>query len=121
MLREEGYLDDVRYARLFAHALRARGDDVVARVAQVANRLVIEQSSRRISRRARSGFRLRRSQHDALQVLIDESWRGRRWAAESDISNCFGGIPGRDVGAPARVRFRGNADFDLAQPNTLAQ
>ena len=32
-------------------------------------------------------------QHDALQVLIDESWRGRRWVAESDIANCFEAIP----------------------------
>jgi group II intron reverse transcriptase/maturase len=39
------------------------------------------------------GFRPRRSQHDALQVLIDEAWDGRRWVAESDISNCFGEIP----------------------------
>jgi len=39
------------------------------------------------------GFRPRRSQHDALQVLIDEAWGGRRWVAESDISNCFGEIP----------------------------
>lgn len=27
------------------------------------------------------GFRPRRSAHDALQVLIDERWRGRRWVA----------------------------------------
>src|SRR5436190_566402 len=39
------------------------------------------------------GFRPGRSQHDALQVLIDESWRGRRWALETDIANCFGEIP----------------------------
>ena len=39
------------------------------------------------------GFRPRRSAHDALQVLIDESWRGRRWIAESDIANCFEAIP----------------------------
>lgn len=39
------------------------------------------------------GFRPRRSQHDALQVLIDEAWDGRRWVAESDVSNCFGTIP----------------------------
>ncbi len=39
------------------------------------------------------GFRPRRSQHDALQVLIDEAWDGRRWVAESDVSNCFGAIP----------------------------
>src|SRR5215208_1368922 len=39
------------------------------------------------------GFRPQRSQHDALQVLIDESWRGRRWAVESDVANCFEAIP----------------------------
>src|ERR687891_1342979 len=39
------------------------------------------------------GFRPKRSQHDALQVLIDQSWKGRRWVAESDIANCFEAIP----------------------------
>jgi group II intron reverse transcriptase/maturase len=27
-----------------------------------------------------------------LQVLIDESWRGRRWVVETDIANCFEAI-----------------------------
>ena len=35
------------------------------------------------------GFRPKRGAHDALQVLIDESWRGRRWVVETDIANCF--------------------------------
>ncbi len=39
------------------------------------------------------GFRPKRSAHDALQVLIDESWGGRRWVLESDIANCFEAIP----------------------------
>jgi hypothetical protein len=39
------------------------------------------------------GFRPGRSAHDALQVLIDESWRGRRWVVETDIANCFEAIP----------------------------
>jgi RNA-directed DNA polymerase len=39
------------------------------------------------------GFRPRRSAHDALQVLIDESWRGRRWVVETDIASCFESIP----------------------------
>jgi RNA-directed DNA polymerase len=39
------------------------------------------------------GFAPRRSAHDALQVLIDESWRGRRWVVETDIANCFEAIP----------------------------
>ncbi|MCA1709891.1 MAG: group II intron reverse transcriptase/maturase [Actinobacteria bacterium] len=39
------------------------------------------------------GFRPKRSAHDALQVLLDESWGGRRWAVETDIANCFEAIP----------------------------
>ena len=39
------------------------------------------------------GFRPRRSAHDALQVLIDEAWSGRRWVVETDIANCFEAIP----------------------------
>ena len=39
------------------------------------------------------GFRPRRSQHDALQVLVDEAWRGKRWIVESDVANCFVAIP----------------------------
>ena len=39
------------------------------------------------------GFRPGRSAHDALQVLVDESWRGARRIAESDVSNCFEAIP----------------------------
>ena len=35
------------------------------------------------------GFRPKRSAHDGLQVLIDESWRGRRWVVETDIANCL--------------------------------
>jgi RNA-directed DNA polymerase len=39
------------------------------------------------------GFRPRRATHDALQVLIDESWRGNRWVVETDVADCFGSIP----------------------------
>ncbi len=39
------------------------------------------------------GFRPKRGAHDALQVLIDESWRGRRWVVETDIASCFEAIP----------------------------
>jgi retron-type reverse transcriptase len=39
------------------------------------------------------GFRPRLGQHDALQVVIDEAWRGRRWVVETDIANCFEAIP----------------------------
>ncbi|MFZ0976066.1 MAG: group II intron reverse transcriptase/maturase [Solirubrobacteraceae bacterium] len=63
------------------------------RVVQTATRLVIEPIFEADFLPCSFGFRPRRSQHGALQVLIDESWRGRRWVAESDISNCFGEIP----------------------------
>jgi RNA-directed DNA polymerase len=39
------------------------------------------------------GFRPGRSTHDALQVVIDEAGRGRRWVVETDIANCFEAIP----------------------------
>jgi len=39
------------------------------------------------------GFRPKRSPHDALQVLIDECGRGRRWVVETDIASCFSAIP----------------------------
>ena len=39
------------------------------------------------------GFRPNRAAHDALQVLVDEAWRGRRWVVETDIANCFSAIP----------------------------
>jgi RNA-directed DNA polymerase len=38
-------------------------------------------------------FRPKRSPHDALQVLIDECWQGRRWVVETDIASCFSAIP----------------------------
>ena len=39
------------------------------------------------------GFRPQRGQHDALQVLLDESFKGNRWVVETDIANCFEAIP----------------------------
>ena len=39
------------------------------------------------------GFRPRRGADDALQVLIDESWRGRGWLVETDVARCFEAIP----------------------------
>jgi group II intron reverse transcriptase/maturase len=63
------------------------------RVVQAALRAVIEPIFEADMLECSFGFRPKRSQHDALQVLIDEAWDGRRWVAESDISNCFGEIP----------------------------
>jgi group II intron reverse transcriptase/maturase len=63
------------------------------RVAQAALKAVIEPIFEADMLECSYGFRPGRSQHDALQVLIDEAWDGRRWVAESDVSNCFGAIP----------------------------
>ncbi|MGH2651053.1 MAG: hypothetical protein ACRDHK_07580 [Actinomycetota bacterium] len=38
------------------------------------------------------GYRSGRAPHDALQVLLDESFRGRRWVVETDIPDCFSAI-----------------------------
>jgi RNA-directed DNA polymerase len=66
---------------------------VRGRVAQAALRTVIEPIFEADMLECSFGFRPRRSAHDALQVLIDEAWDGRRWVAESDVSDCFGAIP----------------------------
>ena len=59
------------------------------RIVQAALKTVIEPIFEADFMPCSFGFRPRRSQHDALQVLIDEAWDGRRWVAESDISNCL--------------------------------
>ena len=63
------------------------------RVVQSAVKIVIEPIFEADFLSCSFGFRPKRSAHDALQVLVDESWRGRRWVAESDVSDCFGAIP----------------------------
>ena len=39
------------------------------------------------------GFRPKRSALDALQVLVDEAWQGRRRVVETDIANCLDAVP----------------------------
>ena len=63
------------------------------RVVQAAAKIVIEPIFEADMLECSFGFRPTRSAHDALQVLIDEAWRGRRWVAESDVANCFEAIP----------------------------
>jgi len=43
------------------------------------------------------GFRPKRAAHDALQVLLDESFAGQRWVVETDIANCFEAIPKEEL------------------------
>jgi group II intron reverse transcriptase/maturase len=63
------------------------------RIVQSACKIVLESIFEADMLPCSFGFRPRRSTHDALQVLIDESWRGRRWVVETDIANCFEAIP----------------------------
>src|SRR5271167_3798820 len=63
------------------------------RVVQAALKLVIEPVFEADFLPCSFGFRPRKSAHDALQVLIDQSWKGRRWVLESDIADCFEAIP----------------------------
>jgi group II intron reverse transcriptase/maturase len=63
------------------------------RVVQAAAKIVLEPIFEADMLNCSFGFRPRRAAHDALQVLIDESWRGRRWVVETDIANCFEAIP----------------------------
>ncbi len=63
------------------------------RVVQAATKLAIEPVFEADFLPCSFGFRPKRSAHDALQVLLDESWGGRRWVVETDIANCFEAIP----------------------------
>jgi RNA-directed DNA polymerase len=63
------------------------------RVVQAALKTVLEPVFEADMLPCSFGFRPKRSAHDALQVLIDESFAGRRWVVESDIANCFTAIP----------------------------
>jgi RNA-directed DNA polymerase len=67
------------------------------RVVQAACKIVLEPVFEADFLPCSFGFRPRRSAHDALQVLIDESWRGRRWVVETDIASCFESIPHHDL------------------------
>jgi group II intron reverse transcriptase/maturase len=63
------------------------------RIVQAAAKIVLEPIFEADMLPCSFGFRPKRSPHDALQVLIEESGRGRRWVVETDIANCFSAIP----------------------------
>ena len=63
------------------------------RVVQAALKIVIEPVFEADMLPCSFGFRPKRSAHDALQVLLDESLRGKRWVVETDIADCFTAIP----------------------------
>jgi group II intron reverse transcriptase/maturase len=63
------------------------------RIVQAALKTVIEPIFEADFLPCSFGFRPKRGAHDALQVLIDESFKGRRWVVETDIASCFEAIP----------------------------
>jgi len=63
------------------------------RIVQAAVKVVLEPVFEADFLPCSFGFRPGRSAHDALQVLIDECARGRRWVVETDIASCFSAIP----------------------------
>jgi RNA-directed DNA polymerase len=63
------------------------------RIVQAAVKIVLEPVFEADMLPCSFGFRPKRSAHDGLQVLIEESARGRRWVVETDIANCFSAIP----------------------------
>ena len=67
------------------------------RIVQAACKIVLEPVFEADMLPCSFGFRPKRGAHDALQVLIDESWRGRRWVVETVIANCFSAIPHEEL------------------------
>ncbi len=63
------------------------------RIVQAAVKIVLEPVFEADFLPCSFGFRPGLSAHDALQVLTDECWRGRRWVVETDIASCFSAIP----------------------------
>ena len=63
------------------------------RVVQAALKIVLEPIFEADFAPCSFGFRPKRGQHDAMQVLVDETWRGRRWVVETDVADCFSAIP----------------------------
>jgi len=63
------------------------------RVVQAALKIVIEPIFEADMLPCSFGFRPKLAAHDALQVVIDESYKGRRVVVETDIADCFSAIP----------------------------
>jgi group II intron reverse transcriptase/maturase len=85
------------------------------RIVQAAVKIVLEPIFEADMLDCSFGFRPKRSPHDALQVLIDESWKGRRWVAETDIANCFGAIPHAGLMQAIKERVGDRAVLDLVR------
>jgi len=85
------------------------------RIVQAAARIVLEPIFEADMLDCSFGFRPRRSAHDALQVLVDESWRRRRWVVETDIANCFEAIPHAGLMQAIKERVADRAVLSLVR------
>ncbi len=63
------------------------------RIVQAALKIVLEPIFEADFLPCSFGFRPKRAAHDALQVLLDESFQGQHWVVETDIASCFEAIP----------------------------
>src|SRR5207302_10754827 len=59
------------------------------RIVQAAVKIVLEPVFEADFLPCSFGFRPGRSPQDALQVLVEECARGRRWVVETDIASCL--------------------------------
>jgi retron-type reverse transcriptase len=85
------------------------------RIVQAAVRIVLEPILEADMADCSFGFRPKRSAHDALQVLIDASWKGRRWVVETDIANGFGASPHSGLMQAIKERVGDRAVLDLVR------
>jgi RNA-directed DNA polymerase len=83
------------------------------RIVQAATKIVLEPVFEADFLGCSFGFRPKRSPHDALQVMIDEAWRGRRWVVETDIANCFSAIPSQGLMQAVEERVSDRAVLKL--------
>jgi len=83
------------------------------RIVQAAVKIVLEPVFEADFMSCSFGFRPKRSAHDALQVLIDEAWQGRRWVVETDIANCFSAIPHQELMRAVEERVSDQAVLKL--------
>src|SRR5690348_6029641 len=83
------------------------------RVVQAALKIVLEPVFEADFLPCSFGFRPRRAAHDALQVVIDETWRGRLWVVETDIANCFSAIPHDRLIAAIEERIADQSELKL--------
>lgn len=90
------------------------------RIVQAALKIVLEPIFEADFLPCSFGFRPNRSAHDALQVLIDESWRGNRWVVETDIANCFEAIPHEKLMQAVQERVSDQAVLRLMRASLRA-